>query len=127
MGANNVIPAVPSFTDLTPAAITDLNSLSYAVRFLVDNGTRPAWKFFMFNGTQSITASTWTSMALDHTAFDSDGVQSYPYAVIKTQGYYSMTASVQPEANANTGDMYTAAFQITGGGNNPNLALNANL
>jgi hypothetical protein len=118
MGANNVLPSVPTFTAGAPS-IANLNALSYAVSFLCDNDTRPAWSFFMYTGTQSIVAATWTNVSYDHTAFDSDGVQSYPYAQIVTQGYYALTACVQIEANANTADMYTGAFLFTAGANNP--------
>lgn len=118
MGANNVLPSIPTFTAGAPS-INQLNALSYAVSFLCDNDVRPAWSFFMYTGTQSVSANTWTNVSFDHTAFDSDGVQSYPYAVIKTQGYYGLSACVQPEANANTTDLFAAAFLFTAGANNP--------
>lgn len=120
MGAGGVLPSVPAFTAGTPT-LTQLNALSYAVEFLAVNDTRPAWSFFMYSSTQSVSASTWTNVAYDHTAFDSDGVQSYPFAVIKTQGYYAVTACVQIEANANTTDLAAAAFLFTAGASNPNF------
>lgn len=120
MGANNVLPSVPAFTAGAPT-IAQLNALSYAVQFLAVDDLRPCWSFFMYTGTQSVSASTWTNVAFDHTAFDSDGVQSYPFAVIKTQGYYALTACVQFIANANTTDLYSAAFLFTAGASNPNF------
>lgn len=124
MGASNNLPVVPSFTAGAPS-INQLNALSYAVSFLVDNDVRPAWSLFMYNGTQAISASTWTTVAYDHIAYDSDGVASGSgtpsLPVIVTQGYYAVTACVQVEATSGANDEYTAAFLFTAGGNNPHF------
>ena len=124
MGAGNVQPTLPAWSGGF-ATIADLNRLSYGVSFLIDNSVRPAWNLFMHGSTQSIGAAAWTTLALDHTAYDSDGVQSYPNAIIVTQGFYALTANVSGQANANTTDMYTVAFKMTAGNNNPHMALNA--
>lgn len=126
MGANNVIPTVPFFSGNTAASITQLNQLSYATSFIIDCDIRPVWMFFMYSGQQSITAATWTSIAYDHVAVDSDGVAgsghaNLPNAKIVTQGYYALSACTAITTNTDNADMYTTAFLITGGGNNPNL------
>ena len=124
MGANNVIPSVPSFSAGAPS-IADLNALSYAVGFLVNQDTRPTWTAFMSSGTQSATANAWTSISFDHVALDSDGVfgasnVNLPAAVIVTQGFYAFEACFQLEANTND-DQYTGAFLFTAGANNIHL------
>lgn len=131
MGANNVLPSVPTFTAGSPS-IAQLNALSYAVSFLVDYDVLPRWSYFMYTATQSVPTITWTSVNFDHVNYDSDGVAgasnvNLPNAKIVTQGYYSLSACVQLQATANTTDMYTAAFLATGGGNNPNLSLGTKL
>lgn len=120
MGANGVLPTVPNFTSGAPS-ITQLNQLSYAAQFLTVADTLPQWSLFRHSSTQSISASTWTKVAFDHVAVDSDNVWSSPDAVIKTQGYYKLGASVTMQLNANANDMYTAAFLHTAGASNPNF------
>lgn len=128
MGANNILPSVPTFTAGAPS-IAQLNALSYAVSFLVDDDVRPIWKVFLFNGTQALTASVWNNVTFDHVAIDSDGVstgagtKSVP--AIVTQGIYDLEACVQLEAVAGTGQMFTTAFLFTAGANNPHFAPNA--
>lgn len=118
------IPTVPTFTPNTAPSIATLNQLSYAVSFLVDNGVRPGWSIFM-NSTQSPAATTWTNIAYDHTAYATDATRSGGTITLNTQGYYEVAACLSFETNANDTDVYTAAFVATGGGNNPNLVLNA--
>lgn len=100
MGANNVLPSVPTFTAGSPT-LDQLNALSYAASFLIDHDVRPTWHFFLYT-TQALTAGTWTGVAFDHVAYDSDGVYSAVNhgANIVTQGYYELEACVQFEAGA---------------------------
>lgn len=109
MGANDVLPSVPTFTAGSPT-LAQLNSLSYATSFLIDHDTRPVWHFFM-RSTQALVANTWTVVAFDHVACDSDGVYTSAThaATIVTQGYYEMEACIQLEAGANA-DTYAACF-----------------
>lgn len=109
MGANNVLPSVPTFAAGSPT-LAQLNALSYATSFLIDHGTRPAWHLFMY-ATQAIVANTWTVVQFDHSAYDSDGVfnATNHAADVVTQGYYEMEASIQLQAGANKDD-YAAAF-----------------
>jgi hypothetical protein len=118
MGAAGVLPTVPTFTAGAPS-ILQLNQLAYCASFLAIDDTLPTWTLFMHSGTQAITANTWTKVTFDHTAVDSDSVWSSPDAIIKTQGYYKLGGSVSINANANTGDMFTAAFRFTAGSGNP--------
>lgn len=112
MGAGNVLPAVPTFAAGSPT-LAQLNALSYATSFLIDHDTRPAWHFFMY-ATQSLPANTHTAVAFDHVALDSDGVwrAANHEALIVTQGYYEMEASVQFEAGASK-DACEVAFLWT--------------
>ena len=121
MGANNVIPTVPTFVAGAPA-ITDLNNLSYAASFIIDHGTRPAWKFFMA-ATQSLAANSWTGVAFDHVAYDSDGTYSAVNhgANIVTQGYYEVEACVQLEAGTNK-DNFALCFEWDPTNVNPHFA-----
>ena len=119
-GANGVLPSVPTFTAGAPT-LAQLNALSYAAQFLAVDDTLPQWTLFRHSATQSISAATWTKVAFDHVAVDSDGVWSSPDAVIKTQGYYKFGGSITMQTNANTGDMFTGAFLITTGANNPHF------
>lgn len=128
MGANNVLPSVPTFTAGAPT-IAQLNALSYAVSFLVNHDVRPAFTAFMSSGTMSVPASTWTTVTYDHVAFDSDGVfgvagAGLPSATIVTQGFYVFEACIPIQVNTNQ-DIYTGRFNFTAGANNPHLALNA--
>jgi hypothetical protein len=120
MGAAGVLPTVPTFTAGAPS-ITQLNQLSYAAQFLAVDDMRPSWTLFRHSSTQSISATTWTKVLFDHVAVDSDSVWSSPDAVIKTQGYYKLGASITMQTNANTGDMFTGAFLFTAGGSNPHF------
>lgn len=101
MGANNVLPSPPTFAAGSPT-LAQLQALSYCASFLIDHGTRPAWKFFLYT-TQALGANAWTGVAFDHVAYDSDGVYSAVNhgANIVTQGYYELEACVQFEAGAN--------------------------
>lgn len=120
------LPTVPSFTAGSPT-IAQLNRLSQAVSFLANNGTRPAWSVFMYNGTQTLTASSWNVVGFDHVAYDSDGVTTSSKSVltIATQGYYDLEACVQLQAQAGTGLMFNAGFLFTAGGSNPHFSLGA--
>ena len=121
MGANNVLPNVPTFTAGSPA-ISDLNNLSYATSFLIDHGVRPTWKFFS-TATQAIVINTWTAVAFTHVAYDSDGVfvSANHGANIITQGYYEMEASVGVQAGANK-DNFAIAFQWSPTSTNPHFS-----
>jgi hypothetical protein len=121
MGANNVLPVVPTFVPGSPA-ISDLNNLSYAASFLIDHGVRPTWKFFS-RATQSIGATAWTVVAFDHVAYDSDGTYSAINhgANIVTQGYYEMEASIGVQAGANK-DNFAVAFQWSPTSGNPHFS-----
>lgn len=119
MGANNVLPSVPTFAAGSPS-LAQLNALSYAASFLIDHGTRPAWHFFMY-ATQSITpANSYNTLALDHVAYDSDGVWNAANheALIVTQGFYEMEACVQLAAGANKDD-WGACFLWTPAATSP--------
>src|SRR6185437_6945314 len=120
MGAAGVLPSVPTFTAGAPT-IAQLNQLSYAAQFLAVDDTLPQWTLFRHSATQSVSANTWTKVLFDHVAVDSDSVWYSPDAVIKTQGYYKLGASITMQANANTGDMYTGAFLFTAGASNPHF------
>lgn len=122
MGANNNIPVVPTFTAGAPS-LANLNALSYAAQFLCDNDILPAWSVFLYTSTQAVTASTWTTVGYNKVAYDSDGVttSSISQPSIVTQGYYAVTACVQLEATSGGSDMYTAAFLVTTGANNPHF------
>lgn len=120
MGAGGVLPTVPTFTAGSPS-ISQLNQLSYAAQFLAVADTLPQWTLFRHSSTQSVSATTWTKVAFDHTAVDSDSVWSSPDAVIKTQGYYRLGASITMETNANAGDMFIGAFLFTAGASNPHF------
>jgi hypothetical protein len=120
MGANNVLPTIPTFTAGAPA-LTDLQNLSYAASFLIDHGVRPTWKFIMYT-TPAISASTWTVVPFTDIIYDSDGVASNPLtptsAIIKTQGYYAVDSSVQMENTASRINFITA-FKWTAGASSP--------
>lgn len=120
MGAAGLLPTVPTFTAGAPT-ITQLNQLSYCAQFLAVDDMLPTWTLFRHSSTQSISANTWTKVAFDHVAADSDNVWSSPDAVIKTQGYYKLGASISFAANANTSDMYVGAFLFTAGSGNPHF------
>ena len=128
MGANNVLPSVPTFTAGSPT-MAQLNALSYAVNFLVNGDVRPTFTAFMSSATMGTTANNWKTIAFDHVAFDSDGVfgasgAGLPTATIVTQGFYSFEACVPIQANTNQ-DQTTCRFQFTAGANNPHFATNA--
>lgn len=124
MGANNVLPTIPTFSDTAPS-LADLNNLSYAVSFLTDVDTRPAWKIYT-KTTQSLTANSWHAITLASVALDSDGVADGTGITIVTQGFYALTAMAQIQA---TGSQFAigVAFNATGKGNNPHLASGATL
>lgn len=123
MGANNVLPSVPTFS--SAPTIAQLNALSYAVSFLVNNDVRPAFTAFMSSGTMGTTAGAFKTVAFDHVAFDSDGVfgvggAGLPTATIVTQGFYAFEACIPIQANTNQ-DEYTGQFLMTAGANNPHI------
>lgn len=101
MGANNVLPAVPTFAAGSPT-LAQLNALSYATSFIIDHDVRPAWKFFS-TATQSLGAGAFTAVQFNKVAYDCDGTYGAGNfgANIVTQGYYEVEASIQLEAGAN--------------------------
>ena len=124
MGAGNVQPSVPTFTAGSPT-IAQLNALSCAVSFLVDQDVRPTWTAFLSGSSPSIGAGAWTNIACDHVAFDSDGVfgvagAGLPTATIVTQGFYAFESCFQFALNTNQ-DQYYGCFLFTAGANNPHL------
>lgn len=121
MGANNVIPTVPTFAAGAPT-IAQLNQLSYAASFITDHGVRPAWKFFA-TATQSIASGGWVVVHFDKVAYDSDGtyVSSNNSATIVTQGYYELEACVSLEAGANK-DAFGLSFSWSPTNANPHFA-----
>lgn len=116
-GANNVLPNVPSF-GLTPS-LAQLQALSYAVSFLVDQDVRPTWHFFL-TGTVAVSAATWTSINYNHVAYDSDGVYDNVGAIVVTQGRYVLEACIQMQATS-TKDNFVGAFFFQAGANNPHF------
>jgi hypothetical protein len=122
MGANNVLPAVPTFVAGSPL-IADLNSLSYAASFIIDHGVRPTWKFFRGTSTQALTANTWTAVQYNKVAYDCDNTYlgSNFGANIATQGYYEVEASVQLAAGT-TPDIFDVSFKLSMTSSNPNFA-----
>lgn len=123
-GAGNIIPQVPTFTASAPA-ITDLNNLSYAVQFLVQQDVRPTWNFFATT-TDAIAANTWTALPFVNTAFDCDGVAALGSAQIVTQGKYAVEACISMQAGANK-DEFVGCFIFQAGHNNPNFAFNTTM
>jgi hypothetical protein len=121
MGANDVLPAVPTFAAGSPT-IAQLTALSYGASFLIDHGVRPTWKFFKTT-TQALTANTITVVQFNKVAYDCDSTYSGVNfgANIITQGYYEVEASIQVEATANS-DNFTAAFQWSPTNTNPHFA-----
>lgn len=128
MGANNVLPTVPTFTAGAPS-LAQLNQLSYAASFLVNANVRPEWMVFS-TATQSVAANTWTNVAFNKVQYDSDGVAgaagaNLPAVKIVTQGYYSLEACVQVQGNSGTNNQFTPAFLFTAGPNNAHYAANS--
>jgi hypothetical protein len=121
MGANDVLPAVPTFAAGAPT-IAQLNALSYGASFLIDHGVRPTWKFFATT-TQTTTAHSLNVVHFNNVAYDCDGVYNAGNngANIVTQGYYEVEASVQIEATA-TGDDIVLGFQWSPGSSNPHFS-----
>lgn len=121
MGAGNVLPSIPAFVAGSPSAAS-LNSLSYAVSFLVDHSVRPTWKFVSRGTGLTMTAATWTAIPWDTNIYDSDGVSpggaSWTSAVIVTQGYYRVESLVQPQNQA-TRVNFATVFKWTAGSNSP--------
>jgi hypothetical protein len=121
MGANDVLPAVPTFAAGSPT-IAQLNALSYGASFLIDHGTRPTWKFFKTT-TQAAAANTLAVVQFNKVAYDCDstyGAGNFG-ANIVTQGYYEVEASVQLEAGASS-DTFVLAFQFSPTSTNPHFA-----
>jgi hypothetical protein len=119
MGANNVIPTVPTFVAGAPS-LTDLNNLAYAASFLIDHGTRPTWKFIASSVAGTVTAATWTVVPFNDMIYDSDGTwtSGSSGATIVTQGYYRLEAGVQVEELA-TRVNFATAFKWTAGIHSP--------
>lgn len=122
MGANNVLPTIPTFTAGAPT-LAQLNNLSYAASFLIDHGVRPTWKFIASSVAGSVTAATWTVVPFNDSIYDSDGVWTSGSngATIKTQGYYRVEAGVQVEELASKYNFVTA-FKWTAGASSPYTA-----
>lgn len=124
-GAGNILPVVPAFGSVP--GINDLNSLSYAVSFLVNHDVRPAFTAFMSSATMATTASAFKTIAFDHVAFDSDGVfgsngSGLPTATIVTQGFYSFEACIPLQVNTNA-DQAIGQFLFTAGASNPHYTV----
>lgn len=121
MGANDVLPALPTFAAGAPA-IADLNALSYAASFLIDHDVRPTWKFFTTT-TQAVVANVVNVVQFNKVAYDCDGTYNATNngANIVTQGYYEVEASVQLEAGANK-DNFVLAFQMSMTSTNPHFS-----
>jgi hypothetical protein len=121
MGANNVLPTIPTFVAGAPA-IADLSNLSYAASFIIDHSVRPAWKFFRTT-TQSVAANTATVVQFNNVAYDSDGTYNVTNhgANIVTQGYYAVEACAQIQANTSADD-FVLCFQMSMTSTNPHFA-----
>lgn len=119
MGANNVIPTIPTFTAGAPT-LTQLNQLAYAASFLVDHGVRPTWKFIASSISGTVTAATWTVAPFNDSIYDSDGVwtSGSSGATIVTQGYYRLESCVQVQ-NLATKVNFATAFKWTAGIHTP--------
>jgi hypothetical protein len=121
MGANDVLPAVPTFAAGSPT-IAQLNALSYSASFLIDHGVRPTWKFYKTT-TQSLTANTKAAVQFNKVAYDCDGTYSGINfgANLVTQGYYEVEASVQVDATASS-NSFTMCFEWSPTSTNPHFS-----
>lgn len=125
--AQTVIPTVPTFST-GDHSLTNLENLASCVRFLVGD-IRPDWHLYK-TATQSITASTWTTLTFGSTAYDSEAsgagntgiCTDGTGATIRTQGLYAVEACANFRGLATTGPYCEMCFLMTGGGNNPNLS-----
>jgi hypothetical protein len=124
MGANDVLPTVPTFV-LGESSITHLQQLAYCASFLIDCDVRPEWHGYSAAET-SISATTWTDIgsgtAAPAIAYDSDGVLqgiATPSlaATIVTQGIYCVEMSAGVPTPSAT-DMVYIGFLWTAGTHN---------
>lgn len=120
MGANNVLPVIPTFTNSAPA-LADLNNLSYAAQFLAVADTRPSFKFYRNSSLTLSGANAYHAIVMTNVAYDSDGTFDSTGATIVTTGWYSLWGCVQVTTIAASQPLY-AALNIVAGSNNPNLA-----
>ena len=124
-GAGNNLPVVPAFLAGSPT-IAQLNQLSYAVQFLVQQDVRPTWTFFNTNSTSAV-ANSWTTVTpTTNVAFDCDGVMSFASATIVTQGRYALEACISVQI-PNAKDEFVVAFNFQAGANNPHFTSGAML
>lgn len=122
----STLPTVPTFTD-GESSLAHLESLASAVSFLSSCDMRPMWHFYK-TATQSIASSTWTTVAYNYVAADSDGVYAggtVGEATIVTQGYYVVEACAGALTSAAQG-FYTR-FLWTAGTHNANYSSGTSL
>jgi hypothetical protein len=109
-----LIPTVPAFV-AGDISITKLQQLSQCVSFLTVASSFPVWHVYRASGTQSVPATTWTSISFPATAIDSDGMSSGSSAItVRTQGYYAMEACVPVKTQAAAFNMQVAILFTAG-------------
>jgi len=114
-----IIPAVPSFAS-NDSSLANLQSLSYAVSFLVDMSVRPIWHLYT-GSTHAVTANTVTTESFPLVVYDNDLVSDGTGVTIQTAGYYAVETALDFLYSAGTSQRTMAWFQLTAGANNPNL------
>lgn len=115
----STLPTVPSFAP-NDSSITNLQSLSYAVSFLIDMDIRPAWHLYT-GSTHAVTANTVTTETFPLIAYDNDTLNDGTGVTIVTPGYY-VTESNLGFSTAGTTIHVMVWFQFTAGANNPNFS-----
>jgi hypothetical protein len=126
LGANNVIPAVPTFTQGDAPSITSLNNLSYAVNFLATCNVRPTWHYYKA-ANQTIEGTGWQYIGGGSVTavYDNDGTcqEADFVAYIVTTGYYRVEACIAIEGSTSP-LIFRTAFIWIAGNNNPHYAVN---
>ena len=117
-----IIPTVPTFTT-GDTSITNLQSLAACAGFFScissPTGSLPFFHCYRTT-TQSISASTWTSVGFPIVVADTDGMSNGTGVTVVTQGYYAIDACL-PFTTLSSGFIALCRFLFTAGTHNPHF------